>query len=223
MKTKLSLGAALSVVLVASLAQAADLPPRTDAYAPSFTAPTPAMNWTGFYAGVNAGYSWGGMTVFANTVFGAFNGAQIGPTVGYNYQMGQFVLGAESDWDWSNAKGTGALAGPVTSNIKMTNLFTLRGRLGMSLDHALIYATGGYAGGTLKTAVSTAAPATFAANDWRNGYVLGFGIEYAFTNNISAKAEYLHTSLYSKDYALAWPIGASAHQNIVRMGLNYHF
>lgn len=223
MKTKLSLGVALSALLLASAVQAADLPQRTDAYAPSYLSPTPVMNWTGLYAGVNTGYVWGGMNGGASSVFGAFGGWQIGPTVGYNYQINQFVLGAESDWDWNGAKGTSSLAGPVATSIKQPNLFNLRARAGLALDRALLYVTGGYAGATVKTSVTTAVPATFAASDWRNGYALGFGIEYAFTNNISAKAEYLHTSLYSKDYALAWPIGASAYDNIVRMGVNYHF
>ena len=56
MKTSLFLGAALSALVVASAAMAADLPRRTAASpAPSYYSPTTALNWTGFYAGVNAG------------------------------------------------------------------------------------------------------------------------------------------------------------------------
>ena len=169
MKIWLSRGIALSAFFAAGVACAADLPRRTDAYAPSYMSPAPVMNWTGFYVGANAGYSWGGTSGFANTVFGALDGFQIGPTVGYNYQINQAVIGLESDWDWSGTRGTNTLAGPVSTNTRLTSLFTLRGRAGLTLDHALLYVTGGYAGASIKNQVVTAAPATFVADDWRNG------------------------------------------------------
>ncbi len=39
---------------------------------------------------------------------GNFNtsGGLAGGTIGYNYQMGQWLVGAEADLDWSNIRGT---------------------------------------------------------------------------------------------------------------------
>ena len=96
MNAKLSLAAALSVLALGSAAVAADLPRRATAPAP-YVAPVPVFTWTGLYAGVNAGYGWGTQKGAANAAFGKLDGAQVGGTVGYNYQMGQIVLGVEGD------------------------------------------------------------------------------------------------------------------------------
>ena len=92
------------------VAFAADLPRRTDAIAPApaFT-PPPVFTWTGFYAGLNTGYSFGKFTEGGDAFFGKANGGMIGGTLGYNHQIGSMVLGLEGDWDWTGAKGERAL------------------------------------------------------------------------------------------------------------------
>ncbi len=209
MNAKISIAAALSVFALGSAAVAADLPRRSVAPAP-YVAPAPVFTWTGLYAGVNAGYAWGKPKGAADAAFGSIDGAQVGGTVGYNHQMGQIVLGVEADDAWSNARGNKAGA---TS--KTTNVATARGRIGYAVDRVLLFGTGGYAGGSIDRTL-----AGVSANDWHNGYALGGGMEYAFTSNVSAKAEYLYTDLASKTGA-ASRAGATA--NNVRMGVNYKF
>ena len=210
MNAKLSLAAALSVLALGSAAVAADLPRRATAPAP-YVAPVPVFTWTGFYAGVNAGYGWGSQKGTADAAYGSLDGAQIGGTAGYNYQMGQIVLGMEGDMDWSNAKSTNG------ANVsKQTSIGTVRGRLGYSVDRVLLFTTGGYAGGSVERSVGAN-----SAKDWHNGYALGAGMEYAITNNVSAKAEYLYTDLASKTDTGVSRAGLT--QNTVRMGVNYRF
>jgi outer membrane immunogenic protein len=61
-------------------------------------------------------------------------------------------------------------------------------------------------------------------NTWRNGYALGGGVEYAFTDHISAKAEYLYTGLGSQTvYSGAVSARSSMNDSLVRVGLNYRF
>lgn len=210
MNAKLSLAAALSVLALGSAAVAADLPRRATAAAP-YVAPVPVFTWTGFYAGVNAGYGWGSQKGSADATYGSLSGSQVGGTAGYNYQMGQIVLGMEGDLDWSNAKNT---KGAYVS--KQTSIGTARGRLGFAVDRVLLFTTGGYAGANIERTVGAA-----SASDWHHGYALGAGLEYAITNNVSAKAEYLYTDLASKtDTGLS---RAGMTQNTVRMGVNYRF
>ena len=91
---------------------AADLPSRR-APAPMIAA-VPVFTWTGFYVGANAGYGWqnnddssifvpagtfgpgtvGGTITYADDEGDGFVG---GGQVGYNYQIGSFVLGLEAD------------------------------------------------------------------------------------------------------------------------------
>jgi outer membrane immunogenic protein len=210
MNAKLSLAAALSVLTLSGAAMAADLPRRATAAAP-YVAPVPVFTWTGFYAGVNAGYGWGSQKGAADADYGSLSGAQVGGTAGYNYQMGQIVLGMEGDMDWSNAKNT---KGAYIS--KQTSIGTVRGRVGYSVDRVLLFTTGGYAGGAVERTASAA-----SASDWHNGYALGAGMEYAITNNVSAKAEYLYTDLASKTDTGVSRAGLT--QNTVRMGVNYRF
>ena len=94
---------------------------------------------------------------------GCFNttGGLVGGTLGYNYQIGHAVLGAEGDIDWASINGTtttGACpAGCTTSN---SWLSTVRGRVGYAADRFLPYVTGGGAFGNINatTAGLTDAP-----------------------------------------------------------------
>lgn len=79
-------------------ASAADL--RRPVYkAPSYLSPAPIYNWTGFYIGAHGGYGWsnfsgdGTFGPGSATAKGFLGGGQLG----YNYQIGQFVIGAEAD------------------------------------------------------------------------------------------------------------------------------
>ncbi len=211
MNAKFSLVAALSVLALGGVASAADLPRRNTAPT-AYVAPVPVFTWTGLYAGVNAGYSWGSQKGAADATYGSLDGAQVGGTIGYNYQMGQIVLGVEGDDAWNQARGS--KAGAIS---KSTNVATARGRIGYAVDRVLLFTTAGYAGGAVDRTVGGA-----SASDWHNGYALGGGMEYAFTSNVSAKAEYLYTDLTSKSET-AVPSRAGLTANTVRMGVNYRF
>ena len=201
---------------VASTAMAADLPTHKAAPAPAPYYAPPVFSWTGLYVGLNGG--WAGGT--SGSDLGSPNGGLIGGTLGYNYQIGQMVLGVEGDWDWAGLKKDGVdLALNPYSN-KVDQLMTARARVGYAVDRALLFVTAGYAGAEDKISV----PGFYSSTDWRSGGAFGGGIEYAFTNNITAKAEYLYAPFSDKtiNYG-AGPEKSSLNLNIVRAGLNYKF
>jgi outer membrane immunogenic protein len=199
-------------------AMAADLPSRA-APAPVF-APVPVFTWTGFYVGVNAGYGWHENN--DNTAFvapGAFvtspltsgtitfgddsgDGFVGGGQLGYNYQIGSFVVGLETDIQWADLGGSRGTA--FTSFVPPATFVpagaaggldwfgTVRARMGVAFDRALIYATGGFAYGGADENDGLG----FVNNDdVRTGWVLGAGMEYAFTNNLTAGIEGLWVNL----------------------------
>jgi len=211
----------LAVLLagVASSALAADLPYRQGAPAPGYS-PLP-FSWSGFYAGVNGGYGWGGVS---NSNFGNPSGGLIGGQVGYNYQIGNFVGGLEADFDATDLSASNSFY--LGSNKLSTGFMTtVRARTGYALDHALLFVTGGYAGvETTGSFYDHLNNYGYTQSSWRNGGVIGAGIEYAFTNNISAKAEYLYAPFAGQSYFSGpdWEhsgLGIS----MIRAGLNYHF
>jgi len=224
MKNILFVGVALAALSAAVSAQAADLPSRKQApVAASSYAPTPAFSWTGFYVGGNTGYGTGSFTKSGKAAFGSPSSGLLGLTAGYNYQVGQFVAGIEGDMDKAWLKSTSA---STFGNGRgyLTSSGSIRGRVGYALDRALVYGTAGFAYGNVKGSLTTSTPAFMSQNKIATGYNLGAGIEYAFTNNISAKAEYLYTSLGSKNYfngSNVVPTGL--HYSTVRAGINYHF
>ena len=114
---------AFAAVAATSIASAADMAPRYT------KAPPPVVevwNWTGFYIGGNAGYSWGrgdSNVSYFSTVTGLpiapapgsitsagfnMNGAIAGGQIGYNWQSNNWVFGLEADAQWSDEKGRGS-------------------------------------------------------------------------------------------------------------------
>jgi hypothetical protein len=67
-------------------------------------------NWTGFFLGASApGALWGHTNLSSgNTRLGGeakFAGLLAGGGGGYNFQLGQVVIGGQAEWDWTNARG----------------------------------------------------------------------------------------------------------------------
>jgi outer membrane immunogenic protein len=201
---------AIAATALAGTALAADLPRRTAAAAPAPAYKT--FNWTGAYAGLNAGYAFGKATKSASSTVGDLDGYSFGGTAGYNQQFDNFVVGVEGDLAKTNIDGATG-----TNSAKITSLGTVRARAGVAMDRALVYGTAGYAGGNMKVSSSAG-----SSTKWENGYAVGAGLEYAFTNNISGKAEYLYTHLNDKNYGLATTT-AGSNTSAIRSGVNYKF
>lgn len=216
------------------------------------TSPVQAGDWTGAYAGLNAGYIWGDATTtddvkdwgkdpkfvgpFNNSV-GGFVG---GGTLGYNVHWGRFVFGPEIDLDYADLSGSIKTPSSQSGNHQDISLdggflgaFT--GRVGFLIDPAtLIYAKGGFALYTGEaTQTTTAKGYQTHGTDTFTGYVVGGGVERKLTENISLKIEYAHydfgtqngdqTSLTDPPVGHVYGNHTSLDADSVKVGLNYHF
>jgi outer membrane immunogenic protein len=236
MKNAFGSAVAAIVVLSASLAaRAADLPPAPlpppqapAAYVPP---PIPIYNWGGVYFGINGGW---GLGTAKWTISGLApasvqpSGGFIGSTLGVNYQMGAFVIGAEGDIDWSRINGSAAgSVCVVTGNCQTGNtwLSTLRARFGFAMDRVLFYGTaGGVFGNEQLTANGVVNTHTQA------GWTVGLGVEAAFAQNWTAKFEYLYANLGTGTVTctaicggVPTPVSVGLTDNLFRAGLNYKF
>jgi len=220
--TRKLIKACLAAVALSTLplaAQAADVPVK----APYFkNAPMISYyNWSGFYAGINAGYGWGKSNWDLPAISNKPKGILAGGTLGYNWQAGSFVYGIEGDWDWANVKGDTACLVAATCETKNTWLATVRGRVGYAFDRWLPYITGGGAYGNVKASIN---PGIASASKNELGWTAGLGLEYAFLGNWTTKIEYLYVDLGKFDAGPAPVVNnVTFKENVVRAGLNYKF
>ncbi len=217
-------GAALSALALGS-AGAADLPARS---APPYYTPPPLFTWAGFYVGANAGINFGQFSDGGTSYFGNGFGGLYGITAGYNYQSGPLVAGVEADLNFGSVNGTGNPHAGVNAYGNVTGEGSLRARFGYALDRALIYVTGGYTGAVLKGSVSDngGIPNIYASQSaYLNGFTVGAGLEFAVTNNISLKGEYLFNDYGSSPYFSGTrdAITSGVSFSTLRAGINYHF
>ena len=230
------------------MALAADLPAPV---LPSVYKEPPVLyTWTGFYIGGNIGAAWQGLsgTNFSDTIgstFTAPTNVQFmgGGQVGVNYQFwGGVVIGAEAMFDWlpntTNASitatapdGTAAFLGTINNRW----LTTATGRLGYAWDRVLLYGKGGAAWvGASNPGISIGGvPAALTGGNNSNfGWTAGFGLEWAFWNNWSLRAEYDFVGLGNHTYTV--PPGPTIFGgdvitysypsfSIMTLGVNYKF
>jgi outer membrane immunogenic protein len=226
------LAATAALAIAASTAHAADLPGRYSP-APAYNA-LPVFTWTGFYAGLNAGYGWNvGDSRFYDPAFGAVKGRRSGGFVGgaqagYNYQFGMFVAGVETDLQYAAVGNKGASYGTTYYPGDSDGFFgTIRARAGVAVDRALVYGTGGFAYGDIGGNRGYDTLLGYHSGDEINwGWTLGGGVEYAITNNFTAKVEGLYVDLDTKDnYTLGGRVNVDrdAEFGVLRAGVNYKF
>ena len=164
-----------------------------------------------------------------------------GGQIGANYQINQFVVGLEGDINYvglSAGRDVFSVPGATIDHESVQSkwLATFRGRFGFAMDTWLIYATGGFAAGQVKTSDSIDTTPTggsvfaISSDATRTGWTAGGGIEWALSRAWSIKGEYLHVDLGSIDYTgFTNPAGVNlmvtAHHNfredIGRVGLNF--
>lgn len=229
----IGIAAAAAMTLTAPAAMAADIP------APAYKAPVvaaPVFSWTGFYLGVNAGYGWADAAIDAGfgtvTVDSNLNGFVGGGQIGYNWQIGNFVLGIEGDIQGttigrSNTFLAGAPAVAVTVDRDLNWFATVRGRAGLAFDRVMVYATGGWAYVDYGVDVTVAGLLGAGASSSKSGWTVGGGLEWAFLPNWSAKFEYLYVQIDDVSILpvapLAFPINVEGQLNVIRAGVNYRF
>ncbi len=223
--------AAIALLLSSTAAFSADLAPAP--VEPEAPVVLP-FSWTGFYAGANVGYAFGGQdrVGIRNPDFigdiGKLNpkGFLGGLQVGYNYQFDNIVVGLEADFQGAQIKDSvnGSIDGTpghARSDIKWYG--TLRPRLGYAYDRFLIYATGGLAYGNIEYKLRFD-DAGFKSTDTRVGWTAGAGLEYAFTDNLSGRIEYQYVDFGShKIHGAGLTTDASPNFHAVRLGVNYKF
>jgi len=237
-------------VVATQASKAADLPSVRPPLSPVPIARS--FSWTGFYVGGNGGWDWM-HTTLTDTGPGVFgqvfpigtsstikqNGVMAGAQVGYNYQISQFVVGFEADFDWTNAKtsqsGTlGAIS--FNTSYKHDYISTFGARFGYAFDRALLYgkAGGAWTRDVFDLTASDGSAATGRFDRW--GWMVGAGLEYAIWDSVTIRAEYNYLDFGNRNETLSFnaadlgtatitadPNDTRLHTHVLKLGLNYLF
>jgi outer membrane immunogenic protein len=175
-----------------------------------------------------------------------------GVQVGVNWQMGGLVAGLEADLNYLHRDEEDVILPlgvdrpwAVLDPDEIEWYGTVRARLGLAVDRTLLYVTGGVAftdtgKDTLlfynygpPRPLDCADGCVFTSSDdgLQVGWALGAGIEYAVTNSVSFKLEYLHVDFGSEQrtYRTSFPAAqyftdeVERRLDIVRAGINIRF
>lgn len=155
-----------------------------------------------------------------HTVSGGRRNSLIGGVhVGYNHQFeNNFVLGGVADvnfLNWDRRLGVSDGDNSIVARQSVDYLGTLRAKAGLAADRVLFYGTGGLAFGGVKDELLINGVTENSDRDTRFGYVLGTGVDFLATDNLSIGAEYLYTDLSKKSDDLKF--------HSVFLKVSYHF
>jgi outer membrane immunogenic protein len=189
-------------------------------------------------------------TNYSNRASGVIAGAQLG----YNWQVQNIVFGLETDISGSSLKGSQTLNTDVllsthslVYSTKADYVGTVRARLGTLITPQLLaYLTGGFAYGQLTHSYSAtnirflpgpvpSLLSTGSGTSLNTGWTVGGGLEWALTNNLTLRGEYLYVNLSGRSFTTPSNNGVcgvldacsftlnpgNLGLNIARLGVNY--
>ena len=193
---------------------------------------------------------WGAGTIDycgdTSNLSGMFGGIQ----AGYNFQADSFVFGLEADAflssidgdgdaDWSYDYGSPDTGNTETSIDYDVDAFgTVRARAGFAIDRFMPYVTGGLAWGLVDVSADSynvnnnSDPDTsFSGSDSHTalGWALGAGAEYAITDSMTMKVEYVYVDLgsvkskFEYDDGGPYNLKTDINMHTVKVGLNWKF
>ena len=195
-----------ALLAVSGVAFAADLP---IANGPPPAPPMPALTWTGFSLGIDGEFAWSDADwrfpvaqFYANHAGEGFSsaptGGLFGGHVGYDYQFGSWVFGAQGQAGWADLSER--QVGPVTPaypndayTTKFTDYKSATARLGYAFGDWLVYGRAGAATTNLDFSVLSGAPVpgVAASRSFRLwGPTIGVGVETLLAGHYEVGLEY---------------------------------
>lgn len=151
--------------------------------------PTPTQDWTGGYLGGQLGWGWArgdGTNTFDGVDLDA-DGVIGGVTGGYRYDFGNWVVGGELQYDWSDIEFSeidlGSASIDVDDQGRLSDIWRVKGVAGYDLGRTLVYGSVGWAGATAEIGDES-----YDSTGW----VVGAGVDYMLTDRFSVGGEVMY-------------------------------
>ncbi len=181
--------------------------------------------WTGAYVGFHGGGTWGSINFkdITNSDTSAWTG---GGHAGFNLGFGALVAGVEGDLTYDGSDGGYTFTGGGGGNLDTNWNATLRGRIGMPVGPALLYATAGFAWKDATYVEANGAGLSASANHTFTGVVYGVGAETYVMPNLSLRLEALRYDYGTETVTFGGAAAAvqeiDPSDTVVRAGVTFH-
>jgi outer membrane immunogenic protein len=202
---------AAGTVLAAGAALGTTSAVLADGYAAPRVAYERPADWSGVYFGLSSGWQWssidGTFPQFGTHYSVDHNSGIVGGHLGVQHQFGSVVLGVEGNWLTTFAEDPGSSKCPnATFNCtdRLSDIFTVGGRVGWAAGHWMPYVTGGYANARIAYDANTAATLVSyeAASARHSGWYAGGGFEWMVSPGWTTGLEYRHYEFDSNTAAV---------------------
>ncbi|MCW1932675.1 outer membrane protein [Pararhodobacter zhoushanensis] len=210
-------------------------------------APVSAQDWSGTYAGLSAGYTESDVdwTAMGTSLFvppnagysSAENGSTYGLHLGQRFQRDNgLVLGWEvgvADLDHDRLAENPYTSGE-TFQTQFGPMLTVTGQIGQATGNWLVYAEAGLAWAerrvTNRAPYCAVGPCTLDLSTSRPGFVLGLGVDYKVSDQMSIGVSYRNTRFGSSEEAgtvsqIGFPeqLRIDGDASVVSLRLNWYF
>jgi outer membrane immunogenic protein len=208
MKRILLAGAALAAMTSASMAA-------------DYAAPVDVDVWSGFFIGIQGGYSPKDVDVtVATDPVDSFDADDfvIGAYYGRNWQSGSWVFGLDSSISYIGLEEDD-LSAADDVDLEANLLGLSRLKVGYAFDNTLLFVAGGVA-----TTYFEVDDGVNDDDDFALGWTVGAGVEHKFSDNWSARIEYAYFNIESDEMDLGGDdVDLEVEGHIIRGGVAYHF
>lgn len=184
------------------LGAAAMVTPAMSADPTYWDQPSPAFNWSGFYAGIQGGGGWSrsSLSDATLTVVQRPDGGFLGGYVAGLWQYEWAVLGAEAELNYGWIRRSEPFGAPGNVLGQRVDWFgSLNAVIGVPLDRVLVYGTGGLAFASIGNSQSFPG-ASYSQTRSTAGWTLGAGVDFAVTDDIVVGARYRYYDFGSTSF-----------------------
>lgn len=212
----------VAAALYASAAAAGDkgtVAPKPQIYAPAVSQ---ERDWSGLYGSIGVSYTRSTFSTDSAYEPATATGPGVSAIIGYNWQQGGFVYGAElvSNIDDIKGRDTGCGVGIARCESRVQSYLTLRGRAGMTMGDTLLFGTLGV------TTDRMASLAPWGVDRRHYGVTVGVGVEQAISARWSVRGDLEYHRFQSREYTLPAPVGTTSirpSHTAARLGMTYRF
>ncbi|MGH1418114.1 MAG: outer membrane protein [Hyphomicrobiaceae bacterium] len=195
------------------------IPPAAD-----YATPANPHHWRGLYAGGHLGGAFGDVIGKGATPGEAdLSGFMTGGYIGYDLALGNIVAGVELDAIWSLGEGSESAFGTGRLAPNIDWLTSARARLGYAWNQILVYTTAGVAYSNIDYNV-TINGVNVDKSQSQTGFVIGGGLDFELTSQMSVRIEALHYNFGGTDFTAAnTHFETDADLTTLRAGLTVRF